>query len=436
MTELVVVAPEVRSWIDLPSHSDFPIQNLPYGVFARGEGPPRIGVAIGESIVDLYALAQAGFFEGVCDRALLTAPSLEGFLAAGRATWSAVRRLLVELLRIGGDARVRENAAAFIMPQQSATMCLPTRIGDYVDFYSSLEHATNMGKMLRPAGEALLPNWRWIPIGYHGRSSTIVVDGTPIVRPNGQRKAADADAPAFGPTRLLDIELEMGFFTGPPNEMGEPIALSQAREHIFGLVLVNDWSARDIQAWEYQPLGPFLGKSFATTISPWIVTLDALEPYRVAGPRQEPPPLDYLRQHEAWNYDVSLAIDIESAEMRERGIAPYTIVRSNFKQMYWSMAQQLAHVTSNGTNTRPGDLYASGTISGEERDAAGSFMELTWRGAHPLVLPTGETRAFLEDGDDITLRGFCERPGSPRIGFGYARGRIEPAHAVPAATQR
>jgi len=313
-----------------------------------------------------------------------------------------------------------------VLERSAATMRLPFQVGDYVDFYSSLEHATNLGKILRPGGEPLLPNWRWLPIGYHGRSSTIVVDGTPVVRPHGQSKATEADRPTFGPTSSLDIELEVGFVTGPGNRMGEPIATAHAREHIFGLVLVNDWSARDIQAWEYQPLGPFLAKSFATSVSPWVVTLDALEPYRVAGPAQEPAPLEYLQAQDAWNYDISLEVQIQSERMLAERISAMTVARSNFKDMYWSMAQQLAHATVNGTAVRPGDLYASGTISGSGPESAGSLIELTWRGAKPLSLPTGEKRAFLEDGDTVTLRGHCERPGFPRIGFGKVSGTVLP----------
>nr|MDQ2681408.1 fumarylacetoacetase [Candidatus Eremiobacteraeota bacterium] len=274
-----------------------------------------------------------------------------------------------------------------------------------------------------------MPNWRHLPIGYHGRSSTIVIDGTPIVRPSGQSKPPSAATPTFGPSKLLDIELEMGFVTGPGNTPGVPIETSDAHEHIFGMLLVNDWSARDIQAWEYQPLGPFLGKSFATSISPWVVTLEALEPFRIAGPIQEPAPLDYLRVNEDWGYDIRLQVLLQTAQMRLAGIEPAIISTTNFKDMYWNMAQQLAHVTINGTATRPGDLYASGTISGTTPDSLGSFIELTWRGARPLHLHSGETRTFLEDGDAITLRGWCENPEARRIGFGSVRGTILPAYS-------
>lgn len=415
----------LRSWVDVPAGSDFPIQNLPYGAFVRG-GAIHLGVAIGDSIFDLYAAADAGLFDAVMARGALQAPALNLLLAAGRPAWTALRERIVELLRADTSALDGIDREALLVPRSGALMTMPFQAGDYVDFYSSLEHATNLGKIFRPDGEPLRPNWRWIPIGYHGRSSTIVVDGTPIVRPTGQRKAPDAPAPTYGPSRLLDIELEVGFVTGPGNKMGTRIPLEQAAEHIFGLVLVNDWSARDIQAWEYQPLGPFLGKSFATSVSPWVVTLDALEPYRVPGPAQDPQPLPYLQCVQAWNFDVALIVELQTAQMRERGVAPEIVSRSNFKYMYWNMAQQLAHATVNGTAVRPGDLYASGTISGPSPDSYGSFIEMTWRGQRPLELASGESRTFLEDGDTVTLRGFSEAPGKPRIGFGSVSGTILP----------
>jgi fumarylacetoacetase len=284
-----------------------------------------------------------------------------------------------------------------------------------------------MGKMLRPGAEPLLPNWRYIPIGYHGRSSTVVIDGTPVIRPCGQSKPPDAAQPSYGPSRSLDIELEMGFVTGPPTEYGSAMPIRDARDHIFGLVIVNDWSARDIQGWEYQPLGPYLGKSFATSISPWVVTLDALEPYRVPGPAQEPEPFPYLRTPEHWNYDIKLEVLLQTEKMRAQNIAPAPVAASNYKYMYWNMAQQLAHAASNGTSIRPGDLYASGTISGPDEGSYGSLMELTWRGAKPLRLPSGEERGFLSDGDTVTLRAWCEREGLPRIGFGSVSGTVLPA---------
>ena len=382
----------LESWVPVARDSDFPVQNLPFGVFCH-EGPARIGVAIGQMVLDCHALANAGLADDCCERELLAAPRLNPLLAAGRAAWTPLRDRLSQLLRAGGDPRLHEAGAEhFLIPQASVRMHVPMEIGDYVDFYSSLEHATNLGRLFRPDAEPLLPNWRWLPVGYHGRSGTIVIDGTPIRRPRGQRKPPDAESPLFGPSTRLDIELEMGFVTGPGNRLGEPILVDDAREHIFGLLLVNDWSARDIQAWEYQPLGPFLGKSFATTISPWIVTLDALEPFRVKGPVQDPPPLEYLRTAEAWSYDVNLAVDLRSSGMRERGIAPQRISRTNFRSMYWSLAQHLAHATFNGATVRPGDLFASGTISGSEpgtqgrwrRDYAARLVRTARRAPHRL----------------------------------------------------
>jgi fumarylacetoacetase len=420
--------PHIDSWVPVAPRSDFTIYNLPYGAFIH-QGRTRLGVAIGDRILDLYALGEAGLADSVCDRALVTATSLNPLLAAGPSVWKKLRLHIAALLRGDdrGDSALRDrNTSDFFVEQRDATMVVPMDIGDYVDFYSSLEHATNLGKLFRPNSEPLLPNWRHMPIAYHGRSSTVVIDGTAIVRPNGQRKPAGSEVPIFGPTQRLDIELEVGFVTGPSNRLGEPIPIGRAREHIFGLVLVNDWSARDIQAWEYQPLGPFLGKSFATTISPWIVTLDALEPFRASGPRQDPEPLHYLRGSDRSAYDIALAVDLSSEKMREAGDAPITISRTNFKELYWSMAQQLAHATANGTQTRPGDLYASGTISGSKPDSVGSLIELTTNATSPIHLPGGEVRGFLQDGDEVTLRGWCEQ-GEFRIGFGAARGRISPA---------
>jgi fumarylacetoacetase len=422
-------APELESWIEVAPDGDFPIQNLPLGVFARAAGSDaRIGMAIGDRIFDLRAAAAHGLLDGACDRALLEHAVLNPLFAAGRAVATALRRRVSSLLRRDGDPALRAcDANAFFVRQADARMRLPADVGDYVDFYSSLEHATNLGRLFRPDAEPLLPNWRWMPIGYHGRAATIVADGTPILRPCGQRKPPDAPTPAFGPSTMLDIELEVGFFTGRTNALGVPIAARDAFDHIAGLVLVNDWSARDIQAWEYQPLGPFLGKSFATTVSPWVVTLDALEPFRIAGPPQEPAPLEYLRVAAPSGYDVQLSVELQSDAMRAAGRAPHVISRTNFAAMYWNMAQQLAHATVNGAVARAGDLFASGTISGSTPDSYGSLIELTWRGQRPIGLPGGEARAFLLDGDEVTLRGWCEKPGARRIGFGAASGRIAPA---------
>jgi fumarylacetoacetase len=418
----------LEAWLPVPAGSDFPIQNLPFGVFSTNGRLPRIGVAIGDNVLDLYELAQAGYVDDCCEPELLQASLLNPLLAAGRVLWTALRQRVSWLLRSDGDPRLRDaNVDRFVRARDDVTMHLPMDVGDYVDFYSSIEHATNLGRMFRPDADALLPNWRWVPVGYHGRSATIVVDGTPVRRPRGQRKIATSPAPEFGASSRLDIELEMGFVTGPGNRLGEPISVADASEHIFGLVLVNDWSARDIQAWEYQPLGPFLGKSFATTISPWIVTLDALEPFRVEGPRQDPAPLHYLRTGDAWAYAITLAIELQTPQMRERGAAPERISQTTFRDMYWNVAQQLAHATANGAITRPGDLFASGTISGSAPGTQGSLIELTWNGERPLRLPNGETRGFLEDGDEVILRGWCESATARRIGFGSVRGRIEAA---------
>jgi fumarylacetoacetase len=422
--------PHIESWIPVSPQSDFSIYNLPYGAFVR-DGRRHLGIAIGSKILDLHALADAGLLDGVCKRDVLMGPLLNPFLAQGRPVWKAVRLHIAALLRAddrGDDSlRSREDRDSFFVEQRGTRMAVPMQIGDYVDFYSSLNHATNLGKMFRPNDEPLMPNWKYLPIGYHGRSSTIVIDGTPVVRPHGQRKPPGADVPMYGPSQRLDIELEVGFITGPGNTLGKPIPIHEAYDHIFGLVLVNDWSARDIQAWEYQPLGPFLGKSFATTISPWIVTLDALEPFKAPRHAQDPLPLPYLAGgDQRSNYNIELSVELSTESMRENGDSPKTISRTNFKEMYWSMFQQLAHVTANGTQIRPGDLYASGTISGDTPQSRGSLIEMTWNATEPIRLPNGEVRGFLEDGDQVTLRGWC-KSGDFRIGFGEASGIISPA---------
>jgi fumarylacetoacetase len=385
-------------------------------VFDAGDGR-RIGVAIGESILDLYAVADAGLLPHA---AALQDVDLNAFLALGRDAWAEVRDRVTALLT-DGSTEV-QDAGIELVRQDAVTMHLPFTPGDYVDFYSSIEsieHATNLGRMFRPDSEPLLPNWRHLPVGYHGRASTVVVSGTPIHRPHGQRKPADGP-PTEGPSQALDIELEVGFVTGPGNRLGEPIDADDAGDHIFGLVLVNDWSARDIQRWEYVPLGPFLGKSFATTVSPWVVPLAALTPFIVPGPEQDPEPLPYLRTEGDWGVDLELEIGLKSGSMDEFD----TISRTSFKSMYWTMAQQLAHATVNGTAIRPGDLYASGTVSGSEPGTFGSLIELTWGGRDTIDLSDGSQRTYLEDGDEVVLRGWCEREGEPRIGFGECRGVI------------
>jgi fumarylacetoacetase len=405
---------------------DYGLDNLPFGIVSDArdgrDGPRHAAVAFGDNVIDLDCLVHDGVLDA---ESLLGATSLNDFLGEGLDTWRAVRARLQHLLGENASADERAAVAKRTMPRDAVTMHLPVDVGDYVDFYSSIEHATNVGRILRPDAEPLLPNYRHIPIGYHGRSSTVVVSGTPVRRPHGQHKAPDASAPTFGPSALLDVELEMGWIAGVANVHGEPVPADAVREHVFGYVLLNDWSARDIQAWEYQPLGPFLSKSFATSISPWIVTLDALEPFRVAERARDPEPLPYLRAHEPWAYDVELEMLLQTERMRASGDAPATIARTNFRGMYWTVAHQLAHMTSNGSRIRPGDLFGTGTISGSEQGTQGSLIELTRRGANPLALPNGESRGFLEDGDTVVIRGRAVR-GDKRIGFGEVVGTIAP----------
>jgi fumarylacetoacetase len=428
--------PLLRSWIESANASghSFPIQNLPFGVYRRrGSGErPRVGVAIGDRVLDVIACRRAAFLSAaaeVCD-----GPNLNRLLAAGRETWTALRFELSRILQDGSPrARdMRERERDFLLPMSEAELLLPAEIGDYTDFYASVHHATNVGRMFRP-DNPLLPNYKHVPIGYHGRASSIVASGMPVRRPNGQTKAPTAEAPSFGPSRMLDYELEVGALIGPGNRLGDPIGIADAEDHLFGVVLVNDWSARDIQGWEYQPLGPFLAKNFATSISPWVVTLDALTPYRVpAAPRPEgdPAPLPYLA--DAGNLarggiDLTLEVWLRTAAARARGEEGTLLSRGNFAGMYWTLGQMLAHHASNGCNLRPGDLIASGTVSGPERESRGCLLELTSRGAEPLSLPGGETRKFLEDGDEVILRGYCGGHGAVRIGLGECRGLVEPA---------
>lgn len=416
----------MRSFIDVAPESHFPIHNLPLGVMRRKSGGDAvIATAIGDHVVDLRALEEANLLrlKAANGQTVFDRPLLNDFLAAGRAAWREARQILQFLLRedhptLRDNAKLRDKA---IVPMADVEMLLPCDIGDYTDFYSSREHATNVGVMFRGKDNALMPNWLHLPVGYHGRSSSIVISGTDLRRPHGQSKADDAPAPTFGPSKMVDFELEMGFFVGPGNALGEPISAAAAREHIFGLVLVNDWSARDIQKWEYQPLGPFLGKNFGTSISPWIVSLDALEPFRVPGPTQNPPPLEYLRHEEPSSYDIQLEVSVQPANLP----APHVISRSNFRHLYWSIAQQLAHHTCNGCNLRPGDLLASGTISGPTPDSYGSMLELAWNRTKPIPLPDGSTRVSIQDNDRVTLTAWCQGQGY-RVGFGEVTGRILP----------
>jgi fumarylacetoacetase len=419
--------PGLRSFVDVPPGSHFPIQNLPYGIFRpRSGGPPRPGARIGDLVLDLSGVEETGGFERcpLLPRGTFAAADLNGFLALGRPAWREARAALSRMLRAGEPRSPAEAAhrGRLLLDVADVELLLPARIGDYTDFYSSREHATNVGIMFRGKDNALMPNWVHLPVAYHGRASSVVPSGTPVRRPRGQVKPDDAEAPLLVPTRQLDFELEVGFLVGPGNELGRPIPVAEARDHVFGLVLVNDWSARDIQRWEYQPLGPFNSKNFATTISPWIVTLEALEPFHCAGPAQDPTPLPYLRETGAGTYDIRLEVRLRSREMA----APSTICRSNFRHLYWSIAQQLAHHTVSGCNVRPGDLMASGTISGADEGSLGSLLELAWKGTRPFSLPDGGTRAFLEDGDTVEISGWCEGDGY-RIGFGECRGTVLPA---------
>jgi fumarylacetoacetase len=388
----------------------------------------RVGVAIGESILDLNAIAEAGLLEGIADaRALFAADSLNDFMSRGRGVLRRVRQIAGDLLD-ERDERIRKSEALrdrAILPRADVEMLLPARIGDYTDFYSSKEHATNVGTMFRGADNALMPNWVHLPVAYHGRASSIVASGTPIRRPRGQTKPDDADAPVFGPSRFVDYELEMGFFIGAGNALGRPIPIAEAEDRIFGLAIVNDWSARDIQRWEYVPLGPFLAKNFATTISPWVVTLEALEPFRVAGPEQSPTPLPHLQSPGPGAFDIKLEVAIRTEKMSE----PFVIGRSNFRGLYWSMAQQLAHHASGGCTLRPGDLLASGTIGGADEASRGCLLERAWRGERPIELPSGEKRWRVEDGDEIVMTAWCEGDGYS-VGFGEARGRLLPAETT------
>jgi fumarylacetoacetase len=416
--------PSLRSWIPVPTNSDFPIQNLPLGAASwNGEAPVPV-TRVGDTVVDLSILAELGLLDGTgITREAFQAPELNALMQGGRSAVRRLRERLSQLLRhdhaeLRDDNAAREDA---LLPVDQVRMVLPVRIGDYTDFYSSRQHAYNVGCMFRDPANALLPNWLHLPVGYHGRASSIVVSGTPIRRPMGQYKPAPDAAPVFGATRQLDMELEVAFITYEGKPLGERISTAEAEDRILGLVLFNDWSARDIQAWEYVPLGPFLGKNFGSSMSPWVVLLDALEPFRTAGPVQDPPVLPYLQQQGARHFDIALEAAIATGDGRET-----VICRSNFKHLYWSMAQQLAHHTVNGCNVRAGDVMASGTISGDTEDSYGSLLELTWKGTKPLALHDGTERKFLLDGDTLVMRGHCARDGV-RIGFGEVRGEVLPA---------
>lgn len=415
------------TWLEVPENSDFPIQNIPFGVFLTRDDIITIGTRIGDTAIDLGALHQLGYFDGIdLTDDIFLQDSLNDFIADGRKTWRLVRNRVSELF-MTDNPRLRDHAQhreQVLFSLDEIEMQLPVDVGDYTDFYASKEHATNVGSLFRDPENALLPNWLRIPIGYHGRSSSIVPSGTPIRRPVGQTKPGEDGVPGFGPSKLLDFELEMAFITTASNDLGKHIPIAEAEEYIFGLVLFNDWSARDIQAWEYVPLGPFLGKNFASTISPWIVTLDALEPFRTQGPAQDPQPLPYLQQSGAKNFDIALEAIIQTPDQTEN-----VVCRSNFKYMYWSMAQQLTHHTVGGCNIRSGDMMGSGTISGPTPDSYGSMLELSWRGQKPLQMADGTERKFINDGDNVILRGYCQKDGL-RIGFGDCSGAVLPAREI------
>lgn len=415
--------PNLKSWVEVPHGSDFPIQNLPFGIFKTKYLSPVAGVAIGDHVLDLVYLHENGFLDGLgLPSGIFNQRFLNDFIALGKKQTREVRERISELLQ-RDNTELKNNVAAreiALIPMNEVQMLMPVRVPNYTDFYSSEEHATNVGSMFRDPKNALLPNWKHLPVGYHGRPSSIVVSGTPIKRPKGQIKLGD-DPPSFASTRKLDFELEVAFITCSETKLGSHVTTSHAEDHIFGFVLFNDWSARDIQTWEYVPLGPFLAKNFGSTVSPWIVTLDALEPFRVKGPDQFPNVLPYLFTEGEKNFDIRLEVLIEPERSQ-----PTTVCRSNFKYMYWNVNQQLAHHTVNGCNIQVGDMYASGTISGPSPGSYGSMLELTWNGQKPLSMPDGSERKFIEDGDTVIMRGYAEKDGV-RIGFGECKGKILPA---------
>jgi fumarylacetoacetase len=416
--------PKRKTWLETSSNTDFPIQNIPFGVFLTRDDIITIGTRIGDYAIDLGALHQLGYFKGIdLTDDIFLQDTLNDFISDGKKTWRLVRNRISDIF-LKDNPALRdhpEHRKQVLFTMDEVEMQLPVLVGDYTDFYASKEHATNVGSLFRDPENALLPNWLRLPVGYHGRSSSIIPSGTPVRRPYGQTKPGADGVPEFGPTKLLDFELEMAFITTDANHLGKRVSVKEAKDYIFGLVLFNDWSARDIQAWEYAPLGPFLGKNFASTISPWIVTLDALEAFRVAGPVQDPPPLPYLSQEGKKNFDIKLEVSIKPENGEETQVAT-----SNFKYMYWSMAQQLAHHTVNGCNVCSGDMMGSGTISGSTKAEFGSMLELTWKGENPITLKDGSQRKFINDNDTVIMRGHCENE-EVRIGFGECVGKVLPA---------
>ncbi|MGJ8550608.1 fumarylacetoacetase [Winogradskyella wichelsiae] len=415
--------PDRTSWLHVGKDSDFPIQNIPFGVFLTRDDIITIGTRIGDTAIDLGALHQLGYFEGIpLTDDIFLQDTLNDFIADGRKTWRLVRNRIAEIFDAENDT-LKNNIPqkeTILFRLDEIEMQLPIQVGDYTDFYASKEHATNVGTMFRDPENALMPNWVHMPVGYHGRSSSIIPSGIPINRPQGQTLPEGADKPVFGPSKLVDFELEMAFITTDANDLGEPIPIEETEEYIFGLVLFNDWSARDIQKWEYVPLGPFLGKSFASSMSPWIVTLDALEPFRTESPKQDPKPLDYLRTKGKKSFDINLEVAIQP-----KGAKETVVSNSNFKHMYWNMAQQLAHHTINGCPINSGDMMGSGTISGPTPDSYGSMLEISWKGTKPVTMKDGTERKFINDYDTVIMRGHCENDGT-RIGFGMVKTQLLP----------
>jgi len=411
------------SWVQMPKNTDFTIYNLPFGIFKNKRLSPRAGIAIGEKIVDLSILQNEGFLSDChLPEGIFLKETLNDFIALGKNITRKVRERVQHLLEEGtADLKDHQCRGKAMVNHKDAEMLMPVKVGDYTDFYSSMEHATNVGTMFRDPENALLPNWKHLPVGYHGRASSIIPSGIPIHRPKGQYKDPNMEVPEFGPTRRLDFELELAFITGKSTKMGDSISTADAEDYIFGFVLFNDWSARDLQAWEYVPLGPFLGKNFASSISPWIVTLDALEPFRLANPKQDPEVLPYLQCNKDHGFDINLEVYLASEKGHENKICS-----SNFKYMYWNIAQQLAHHTINGCNINVGDMYASGTISGPTEDSYGSMLELSWKGTKPIKLSDGSERKFINDGDTVTMRGYCENE-TMRVGFGQVSAKVLPA---------
>ena len=413
----------LSTWVEVSKNSDFSIYNLPFGVFKNKRLSPRIGIAIGVKIVDLSVLDQEGFFsEMFLPEGIFLQDSLNELISLGKVQTKKIRDRVQELL-LADNETLRDHSirGKVMVNRKEAIMLMPVKVGDYTDFYSSMEHASNVGKMFRDPENALLPNWKHIPVGYHGRASSIIPSGVPFHRPKGQFKDPDMEVPSFGPSRRLDFELELAFITGKSTKLGDSVSTADAEDFIFGFVLFNDWSARDIQAWEYVPLGPFLGKSFASSISPWVVTLEALEHFRTEGPKQEPEVLDYLKCEKPGNFDLNLEVYIQP-----KGKTPSKVCGSNFKYMYWNIAQQLAHHTVNGCNINVGDMMASGTISGKDESSYGSMLELSWKGSKAVKLDSGEERKFIEDGDTVIMKGYGEKDGI-RIGFGEVSAKVLPA---------